>query len=132
MSVGVDVGDAADTVEHQLLALGVAEITASEEREVEDEALELLAAMAEGRTNAGIAELLSITEGAAEKHISNIFSKLDLPGTVDGTGDTVLDYSAYTTDIEVELQTADENSEAAATGLDSSQKAAKRENKSKP
>ena len=45
---------------------------------------EVLAAMAEGRTNAGIADLLSITEGAAEKHISNIFSKLDLPGTVDG------------------------------------------------
>ena len=45
---------------------------------------EVLAAMAEGRTNAGIAELLSITEGAAEKHISNIFSKLDLPGTVEG------------------------------------------------
>ena len=45
---------------------------------------EVLAAMAEGRTNAGIAEHLSITEGAAEKHISNIFSKLDLPGTVDG------------------------------------------------
>ena len=45
---------------------------------------EVLEAMAEGRTNAGIAELLSITEGAAEKHISNIFSKLDLPGTVDG------------------------------------------------
>jgi DNA-binding NarL/FixJ family response regulator len=45
---------------------------------------EVIAAMAEGRTNAGIAEHLSITEGAAEKHISNIFSKLDLPGTVDG------------------------------------------------
>jgi DNA-binding NarL/FixJ family response regulator len=45
---------------------------------------EVLAAMAEGNTNAGIADLLSITEGAAEKHISNIFSKLDLPGTVDG------------------------------------------------
>ena len=45
---------------------------------------EVLGAMAEGRTNAGIAELLSITEGAAEKHISNIFSKLGLPGTVDG------------------------------------------------
>ena len=45
---------------------------------------EVLAAMAEGRTNAGIADLLSITEGAAEKHISSIFSKLDLPGTVDG------------------------------------------------
>jgi DNA-binding NarL/FixJ family response regulator len=39
---------------------------------------EVLAAMAEGRTNIGIAEQLSITEGAAEKHISNIFGKLDL------------------------------------------------------
>ena len=40
--------------------------------------------IAEGRTNAGIAELLTITEGAAEKHISSIFGKLDLPGSVDG------------------------------------------------
>jgi DNA-binding NarL/FixJ family response regulator len=40
---------------------------------------EVLAAMAEGRTNIGIATLLSITEGATEKHISNIFGKLDLP-----------------------------------------------------
>jgi DNA-binding NarL/FixJ family response regulator len=40
---------------------------------------EVLAAMAEGRTNVGIAKLLSITEGAAEKHISNIFGKLELP-----------------------------------------------------
>ena len=40
---------------------------------------EVLAAMAEGRTNIGIAEQLSITEGAAEKHISNIFGKLELP-----------------------------------------------------
>ena len=39
---------------------------------------EVLAAMAEGRTNLGIAEQLSITEGAAEKHISNIFGKLQL------------------------------------------------------
>jgi DNA-binding NarL/FixJ family response regulator len=45
---------------------------------------EVLAAMAEGRTNAGIAELLTITEGAAEKHIGSIFSKLDLPGSTDG------------------------------------------------
>jgi len=42
---------------------------------------EVLAAMAEGRTNVGIARLLSITEGAAEKHIGNIFGKLDLPDT---------------------------------------------------
>ena len=40
---------------------------------------EVLAAMAEGRTNIGIARLLSITEGATEKHISNIFGKLELP-----------------------------------------------------
>jgi DNA-binding NarL/FixJ family response regulator len=40
---------------------------------------EVLAAMAEGRTNIGIAELLGITEGATEKHISNIFGKLELP-----------------------------------------------------
>ena len=40
---------------------------------------EVLAAMAEGRTNIGIARQLSITEGAAEKHIGNIFGKLELP-----------------------------------------------------
>ena len=40
---------------------------------------EVLAAMAEGRTNMGIAALLSISEGATEKHISNIFGKLELP-----------------------------------------------------
>jgi DNA-binding NarL/FixJ family response regulator len=40
---------------------------------------EVLGAMAEGRTNHGIAELLGISEGATEKHISNIFGKLQLP-----------------------------------------------------
>jgi DNA-binding NarL/FixJ family response regulator len=40
---------------------------------------DVLAAMAEGRTNVGIATLLGITEGATEKHISNIFGKLELP-----------------------------------------------------
>lgn len=44
---------------------------------------EVLAAMAEGRTNVGIAKLLTITEGATEKHISNIFGKLQLPDTPD-------------------------------------------------
>ena len=42
---------------------------------------DVLAQMAEGRTNAGIAVQLHITEGAAEKHISNIFGKLQLPDT---------------------------------------------------
>ncbi len=40
---------------------------------------EVLGAMAEGRTNVGIAVALGITEGAAEKHIGSIFGKLELP-----------------------------------------------------
>jgi DNA-binding NarL/FixJ family response regulator len=40
---------------------------------------EVLAAMAEGKTNVGIAGELVISEGAAEKHITNILAKLDLP-----------------------------------------------------
>jgi DNA-binding NarL/FixJ family response regulator len=44
---------------------------------------EVLGLMAEGRTNAAIARTLVVTLGAVEKHISNIFSKLDLPATDD-------------------------------------------------
>jgi DNA-binding NarL/FixJ family response regulator len=40
---------------------------------------EVLQLMAEGRSNAGIAGALVVTEGAVEKHVSNIFTKLDLP-----------------------------------------------------
>jgi DNA-binding NarL/FixJ family response regulator len=40
---------------------------------------EVLALMAEGRTNTAIARALVVTTGAVEKHISNIFGKLDLP-----------------------------------------------------
>jgi DNA-binding NarL/FixJ family response regulator len=43
----------------------------------------VLELMAEGRTNTGIARALVVTPGAVEKHISNIFGKLDLPGTDD-------------------------------------------------
>ena len=41
--------------------------------------LEVLALMAEGRSNAGIAEALVLTVGAVEKHIASIFGKLGLP-----------------------------------------------------
>jgi DNA-binding NarL/FixJ family response regulator len=44
---------------------------------------EVLSLMAEGRTNAAIARALVVTPGAVEKHISNIFGKLDLPATDD-------------------------------------------------
>jgi DNA-binding NarL/FixJ family response regulator len=39
---------------------------------------EVLELMAEGRTNAAIAGHLVVSEGAVEKHVSSIFSKLDL------------------------------------------------------
>lgn len=44
---------------------------------------EALALMAEGKTNAGIARAMVVTPGAVEKHVSNIFAKLDLPATDD-------------------------------------------------
>jgi DNA-binding NarL/FixJ family response regulator len=40
---------------------------------------EVLSLMAEGRSNAAIANALVVSEGAVEKHVANIFSKLDLP-----------------------------------------------------
>jgi DNA-binding NarL/FixJ family response regulator len=42
---------------------------------------EVLALMAEGRSNVGIAERLVVTEGAVEKHVSNILAKLGLAPT---------------------------------------------------
>jgi DNA-binding NarL/FixJ family response regulator len=44
---------------------------------------EVLALMAEGRSNAAIAEALVVTERAVEKHVTSIFSKLDLAPTVE-------------------------------------------------
>jgi DNA-binding NarL/FixJ family response regulator len=51
----------------------LAELTARER--------EVLALMAEGLSNNGIATRLVITEGAVEKHVRSILSKLDLPAT---------------------------------------------------
>jgi DNA-binding NarL/FixJ family response regulator len=61
---------AAQTAEDQLEGI------TSREREV-------LALMAEGRTNAGIARRLYVTEGTVEKHVHSIFVKLRLPETDD-------------------------------------------------
>jgi serine/threonine-protein kinase PknK len=41
--------------------------------------LEVLALMAEGRSNVGIAQRLSLTEGTVEKHVRSILLKLKLP-----------------------------------------------------
>ena len=40
---------------------------------------EVLRLMAEGRSNRAIASVLVVSDGAIEKHVSNIFMKLDLP-----------------------------------------------------
>jgi DNA-binding NarL/FixJ family response regulator len=39
---------------------------------------DVLSLMAEGRTNSAIAAALVVSEGAVEKHVANIFAKLDL------------------------------------------------------
>ena len=44
---------------------------------------EVLALMAEGRSNSGIARKLWVTEGTVEKHIGSILMKLHLPETDD-------------------------------------------------
>jgi DNA-binding NarL/FixJ family response regulator len=45
--------------------------------------LEVLTLMAEGRSNAGVAQRLWVTEGTVAKHVGSILSKLDLPATDD-------------------------------------------------
>jgi len=44
---------------------------------------EVLALMAEGRSNAGIARELWVTEGTVEKHVRSILAKLRLPESLD-------------------------------------------------
>ena len=68
----------ASLVRHQTGAGGndaLAELTPRER--------ETLSLIAQGRSNAAIARELVITLGAVEKHVTNIFGKLDLPATDD-------------------------------------------------
>ncbi|MEV0274613.1 response regulator transcription factor [Hamadaea sp. NPDC050747] len=44
---------------------------------------EVLALMAEGRSNAAVAKQLFVTEAAVNKHVRSIFAKLDLPQDTD-------------------------------------------------
>ena len=44
---------------------------------------EVLALMAEGRSNAGIARQIWVAESTVEKHVHSILGKLDLPDSAD-------------------------------------------------
>ena len=90
----VDVADFAETVGR--IASGgsvvdpalVKELVAARRRDdtfqqLTDREREVLALMAEGRSNAGIAHRLWITEGTVEKHVRSILARLRLPETED-------------------------------------------------
>ena len=57
-----------------------------------DREREVLALMAEGRTNGSIAEELVVSEAAVRKHVGNIFAKLDLDQGFDRRVSAVLAY----------------------------------------
>jgi DNA-binding NarL/FixJ family response regulator len=48
-------------------------------RELTPREREVLSLMAEGRSNTAIARILVVSDGAVEKHVRNIFTKLQLP-----------------------------------------------------
>ena len=52
-------------------------------RELSSREREVLALMAEGRSNAGIARRLFVTEGTVEKHVRSILGKLPIHATED-------------------------------------------------
>jgi DNA-binding CsgD family transcriptional regulator len=64
--------------ERQVREAMQSEIIRQELSELSNREREILALMAQGKSNAGIAKSLYITEGSVEKHISNILSKLDI------------------------------------------------------
>ncbi|HYU85933.1 MAG TPA: response regulator transcription factor [Kribbellaceae bacterium] len=57
-----------------------------------DREREVLALMAEGRTNGSIADTLVVSEAAVRKHVGNIFAKLALPEGQDRRVSAVLAY----------------------------------------
>jgi DNA-binding NarL/FixJ family response regulator len=72
------VAEGGTAMDPEVVAQLVARRGRSELAELTPREREVLELMAEGRSNAAIAESLVVTEGAVEKHVSNIFGKLGL------------------------------------------------------
>lgn len=89
-----DVGDFVDTLQRIMRGGSVVDPTLVQElllSQRKDDPLgvlsarekEVLALMAEGRSNSGIARALWVTEGTVEKHVQHILTKLRLPDSGD-------------------------------------------------
>lgn len=66
--------------ERQVREAMQSQVLSKDLEELSNREREILALMAQGKTNAGIAKTLYITEGSVEKHISNILNKLGIDG----------------------------------------------------
>jgi serine/threonine-protein kinase PknK len=86
----VDVAEFLDTVRRVAAGASVvdpvlvAELVSAHQRHdglaaLSEREVEVLALMAEGRSNAGIAKKLWVTESTVEKHVRNILARLNLP-----------------------------------------------------
>jgi len=73
------VGDGGAAIDPEVVAQLLGRRRADPLASLSPRELDVLSLMAEGRSNAAIAERLVVTEGAVEKHISSIFGKLGLP-----------------------------------------------------
>ncbi|HWF29231.1 MAG TPA: response regulator transcription factor [Mycobacterium sp.] len=89
-----DVADFIDTVERVAKGASVvdpalvSELVSARRRDdplavLSEREREVLGLMAEGRSNAGIAHRLWVTEGTVEKHVRSILTKLNLPAAED-------------------------------------------------
>jgi DNA-binding NarL/FixJ family response regulator len=73
-------GSVIDPAVVEMLIAGHARDPASPLDELTPREREILAQIAEGKSNAAIAASLVLTKRAIEKHVNSIFAKLDLPG----------------------------------------------------
>jgi DNA-binding NarL/FixJ family response regulator len=77
------IADGGSALDPEVVSQMLARRTAGPLDELTPREREVLAMMAEGRSNHSIATELVVTERAVEKHVTSIFAKLDLPASAD-------------------------------------------------